>query len=84
VGRDEIARLVTLLLLFVRSLYRKGIVARVSLDWELQELCVRYIWVEEVREFKKVFKPDLGVGGNTFGDVEGEEGWVDVGRIEGG
>ena len=83
VGREEIARLVTLLLLFMRSLYRKGIVARASLDWELQELCVRYIWVEEVREFRKGFRPDLGVGGGAFGD-EGEEGWVDVGGMEGG
>jgi hypothetical protein len=83
VGREEIARLVTLLLLFMRSLYRKGIVARASLDWELQELCVRYIWVEEVREFRKGFRPDLRVGGGAFGD-EAEEGWVDVGGMEGG
>lgn len=83
VGREEIARLVTLLLLFMRSLYRKGIVEPASLDWELQELCIRYIWVEEVREFRKGFRPDLGVERGGFGDEE-EEGWVDVGGMEGG
>jgi len=43
---------VKLLVLFVRNLIRKGMVGPEQMFYEIQEICVRYVWVREVREFR--------------------------------
>ncbi|KAF1815111.1 hypothetical protein P152DRAFT_499052 [Eremomyces bilateralis CBS 781.70] len=50
--RASLQRAATLLVLFVRSLIRKGIVEVQDLYWEIQELCVRFLWVKDVRRLK--------------------------------
>lgn len=60
--RDEISRLVRLLLLFMRNLLDKSIASYQALEWEFREIFVRYVWVPEVREMRELF----GVG---------EQGW---------
>jgi hypothetical protein len=43
---------VRLLLLFIKNLMRKGLVGIEVLYFEIQEICVRYVWIREVREFR--------------------------------
>jgi len=50
--RESRARTVKLLVLFIKNLIRKGLVGPEELYYEIQEICVRYIWVREVREFR--------------------------------
>ncbi|KAF2126852.1 hypothetical protein P153DRAFT_263925, partial [Dothidotthia symphoricarpi CBS 119687] len=52
-GREAQSRAVKLLLLFVRNLIRKELVGAQVLYFEIQEICVRYVWIKEVREFKR-------------------------------
>ncbi|KAF2262826.1 hypothetical protein CC78DRAFT_297533 [Lojkania enalia] len=52
-GRDAQARAVKLLLLFIRNLIRKALLPPESIYYEIQEICVRYVWIREVREFRK-------------------------------
>lgn len=51
-GREEQIRAIKLLVLFMRNLVRKSIVPAEELYFEIQEICVRYIWIREVRDFK--------------------------------
>lgn len=51
-GRDAQARAVRLLVLFVRNLVRKALVPPEELYFEIQEICVRFVWIREVREFR--------------------------------
>ncbi|KAF2199563.1 hypothetical protein GQ43DRAFT_473534 [Delitschia confertaspora ATCC 74209] len=50
-GRDAQARAVKLLLLFIRNLVRKGLLSPGDIYFEISEICVRYVWIKEVREF---------------------------------
>jgi len=52
-GRDVQTRYIRLLLLFIKSLVRKGLVELEVLFYEIQEITVRYVWIQEVREFKR-------------------------------
>jgi hypothetical protein len=52
-GREEGIRAVKLLVIFLRSLLRRGTVAYQDLYFDIEEICVRYIWIKEVREFRE-------------------------------
>jgi hypothetical protein len=52
-GRDDQARAVKLLVLFLKNLLKRGIVQHQELYFDVEEICVRYIWIPEVREFRK-------------------------------
>ncbi|KAI8943220.1 hypothetical protein NX059_001244 [Plenodomus lindquistii] len=52
-GKEAQTRSVKLLLLFVKSLIRKGLVGVDVLYFEIQEICYRYVWIGEVRGFRK-------------------------------
>ncbi|KAH9866249.1 hypothetical protein J1614_008815 [Plenodomus biglobosus] len=67
-GKEAQSRSVRLLLLFIKSLIRKGLVGVQGLYFEIQEICYRYVWIREVREFRK-----------WIGEGEEEEGGGDVG-----
>ncbi|KAJ4366756.1 hypothetical protein N0V95_000085 [Ascochyta clinopodiicola] len=51
-GREAQSRAVRLLLLFIRNLIRKGLMGVDVLYFEIQEICVRYMWIKEVRDFR--------------------------------
>ncbi|PVH94461.1 hypothetical protein DM02DRAFT_484216, partial [Periconia macrospinosa] len=51
-GREAQTRAVKLLLLFIRNLIRKDLVGMEAIYFEIQEICVRYVWIREVREFR--------------------------------
>jgi hypothetical protein len=51
-GKDAQRRAVMILLLFIKSLIAKGFVEAGLLFYELQEICIRYVWIKEVREFR--------------------------------
>lgn len=51
-GREAQTRAVKLLLLFMRNLIRKALLPLESIYFEIQEICVRYVWIREVREFR--------------------------------
>jgi hypothetical protein len=51
-GREEASRAVKLLVLFLRNLLRRGTIAYQDLYFDIEEICVRYIWIREVREFR--------------------------------
>jgi hypothetical protein len=52
-GKDAQTQYVRLLLLFIKSLIRKGLVELDVLYYEIQEITVRYVWIKEVRDFKR-------------------------------
>ena len=51
-GREAQMRTVRLLVLFVRNLILRHSVDPQKLFFEIQEICVRYIWVREARELR--------------------------------
>ncbi|UPX17253.1 uncharacterized protein EKO05_0007619 [Ascochyta rabiei] len=51
-GREAQSRAVQLLLLFIKNLIRKGLMGVEVLYFEIQEICVRYMWIKEVRDFR--------------------------------
>jgi hypothetical protein len=51
-GREAQTRAVKLLLLFLRNLVRKDLVKPDEIYFEIQEICIRYVWIKEVREFR--------------------------------
>jgi hypothetical protein len=52
-GREEQKRAVTLLTMFMKNLLRKGLLPVQELAFDLEEICIRYIWIAGVREFRK-------------------------------
>jgi hypothetical protein len=52
VDLDEQARAVKLLVLFMRNLISRNVVNPQAIFFEIQEICVRFIWVKEVRDFR--------------------------------
>lgn len=64
-GREAQTRAVKLLLLFMRNLIRKALVPVGAIYFEIQEICVRYVWIREVREFRAFVEEGEG-GGWTF------------------
>ncbi|KAF2822116.1 hypothetical protein CC86DRAFT_358166 [Ophiobolus disseminans] len=51
-GKDAQMRYTQLLVLFIKSLIRKGLVQVGDLEFEIAEITVRLVWIPEVREFK--------------------------------
>ncbi|KAH7068168.1 hypothetical protein BKA63DRAFT_107394 [Paraphoma chrysanthemicola] len=51
-GKEAQSRHILLLLLFIKSLIRKGLVELDVLYFEIAEITVRYVWIKEVREFR--------------------------------
>ena len=51
-GREAQIRAIKLLVLFMTNLVRRGFVDPQSIYYEAQEICVRYIWVSDVRAFR--------------------------------
>jgi hypothetical protein len=62
-GKDAQTRAVQVLLLFIKNLIRKGLVGTEVLYFEIQEICVRYIWIKEVRDFKTWVEQGVDEGG---------------------
>jgi hypothetical protein len=60
-GREAQTRAVKLLLLFIKNVMRKELVPLEAIYFEIQEICVRYVWIREVREFRAFVEE--GVGG---------------------
>jgi hypothetical protein len=52
-GREEQIRAVKLLIMFMKNLLRKDMLPIQELAFDLEEIFVRYIWIAEVREFRK-------------------------------
>jgi len=48
-------RAVQLLILFIKSCVKKGFASPDDVAFEIQEICVRWIWMREVREFRGFF-----------------------------
>lgn len=62
-SQDAQIRAVKLLLLFIKNLIRKALVEPEKIYYEIQEICVRYVWIREVREFQSfIEKGEDGVG----------------------
>lgn len=51
-GKEAQSRHILLLLLFIKSLIRKGLVEMDTLYYEIAEISVRYVWIKEVRDFR--------------------------------
>ncbi|KAF1951227.1 hypothetical protein CC80DRAFT_425074 [Byssothecium circinans] len=66
-GREAQTRAVKLLLLFIRNLIRKALVGMEAIYFEIQEICVRYVWIREVREFRTFIEGEGAGGGPAFG-----------------
>jgi hypothetical protein len=62
-GKDTQREAVQLLLLFIKSLIRKGLVGIEVMYFEIQEICVRYVWIREVREFRTWVEEGVDGGG---------------------
>jgi hypothetical protein len=63
-GRAAQSRAVSLLLLFIRNLIRKALIQPEDFYYEIQEICVRYVWIKEVREFRAFIEGKDGDGEN--------------------
>ena len=50
--RDDQLRAIKLLILFIRNLLTRNVLSLQTSYFELQEICVRFIWVKEVRDLK--------------------------------
>jgi hypothetical protein len=51
-GKDAQRRAVNLLLLFIKNLICKDLMGIQSIYFEIEEICVRYVWIKEVRDFR--------------------------------
>merc|ERR1711881_659610 len=52
-GREEHIRAIQLLVMFMKNLLRKGKLPLGECAMDIEEVCVRYLWIAEVREFKR-------------------------------
>jgi hypothetical protein len=51
-GKDAQRRAVNLMLLFIKNLICKDLMGIQSIYFEIEEICVRYVWIKEVRDFR--------------------------------
>lgn len=63
VDREAQIRAIKLLVLFIRNLIRKGVVGPAEIFFEIREICVRYIWIREAREFRAWVEEGRDAGG---------------------
>lgn len=59
--KDALVRAVRLVLLFMRNLIRKDLLPVASMYFEIQEVCVRYVWMREVRDFRAFVEEGVDV-----------------------
>ncbi|OAL44623.1 hypothetical protein IQ07DRAFT_615692 [Pyrenochaeta sp. DS3sAY3a] len=59
-GKEAQSRAVRLLLLFIKSVIRKELLGLEVLYFEIQEICVRYVWIKEVRDFRSWIEEGIG------------------------
>ncbi|KIW00192.1 uncharacterized protein PV09_08232 [Verruconis gallopava] len=83
-GKDEQARAVKLLVLFMKNLLRKGLLPVQELLFDLREISTRYIWIPEVREFTNFLEGGDGVVASGGTTVDGTSGSVNTGHSIGG
>ena len=50
--KDDQIRAVKLLILFMRNLLGRNVINPQTSYFEIQEICVRFIWIKEVRDFR--------------------------------
>jgi hypothetical protein len=62
-GKEAQSRCIQLLLLFIKSLIRKGLIELDVLFYEIAEITVRYVWIKEVREFRTWAEEGVGEDG---------------------
>lgn len=61
-GKEPQSRAVRLLLLFIKNSISKGLLETALMIFEIQEICVRYVWIKEVRDFRNwVEQGDLAI-----------------------
>ena len=61
-GKEPQSRAVRLLLLFIKNSISKGLLETALMIFEIQEICVRYVWIKEVRDFRNwVEQSDLAI-----------------------
>jgi hypothetical protein len=63
-GKEAQSRCILLLLLFIKSLIRKGLIELDVLFYEIAEITVRYVWIKEVREFRTWAEEGIEVDGS--------------------
>jgi hypothetical protein len=51
-GKEAQTRAISILLLFIKSSMSKGKLDAGLLIFEIQEICIRYLWMKEVRDFR--------------------------------
>lgn len=51
-GKEAQTRAISILLLFIKNSMSKGKLDAGMLIFEIQEICIRYLWMKEVREFR--------------------------------
>jgi CCR4-NOT transcription complex subunit 11 len=57
---EEQARAVTLVVMYVRNLLARQIVDFETISLDIQEICIRYIWLPQVRDFRSWIEVALG------------------------
>ncbi|KAL5119813.1 hypothetical protein ACEQ8H_002174 [Pleosporales sp. CAS-2024a] len=63
-GKEAQSRHILLLLLFIKSLVRKGLMELETLFYEIAEITVRYVWIKEVRDFRSWAEEGVEQGGS--------------------
>jgi hypothetical protein len=67
---EEQARAITLVIVYLRNLLGRGFVKFETIHLDVQEICVRYIWLPEVREFRTWIKMTI-LGLNSSLSLDG-------------
>jgi CCR4-NOT transcription complex subunit 11 len=63
--KEEQARTIGLLIVFLRNIIARGVLDLSEAFLDVQEICIRYIWVPQVREFRAWLEEVTGV--DAFG-----------------
>jgi hypothetical protein len=66
---EEQARAVTLITVYIQNLLARQIVNYESISLDLQEICVRYIWLPRVRDFRTWLQMSIGSSGSLASDL---------------
>jgi hypothetical protein len=69
-GKEEQIRGVKLLVMFMKNLLGKDKLPVPELRFDIEEICVRYLWISEVREFRKVIGGDGMIISDEVGQVD--------------
>jgi len=55
------------LVMFMKNLLRKRLLPVQEMAFDLEEICVRFIWIVEVRDFRKFLEGEEYNGDGNFG-----------------